>query len=70
MAPKRLFTKPSKTWTEEEPEQILFFYGPKSSGKTTLIYKYVERNLADDKKFSVKLFNLREVLNETTYLLY
>ncbi len=51
-----------KAWIEERPEQILFFYGPKSSGKTTLIYKYVERHLADDKKFSVKLFNLREVL--------
>ena len=51
-----------KKWIQEEPGQILFFYGPKSSGKTTLIYKLVEGFLTDEKKFSVKLFNLREVL--------
>ncbi len=51
-----------KSWMAERPKQILFFYGPKSSGKTTLIYKYVERHLADEQKFSVKLFNLRKVL--------
>ncbi|MFO7886634.1 MAG: ATP-binding protein [Desulfobacteraceae bacterium] len=49
-------------WIEEEPKSILFFYGPKSSGKTTLIYKFVDEHLSDEKKFSVKLFNLREVL--------
>ena len=51
-----------KDWMEQRPEQIMFFYGPKSSGKTTLIYKFVERFLNDEKKFSVKLFNLRETL--------
>ena len=51
-----------KKWVEEEPNQILFFFGPKSSGKTTLIYKFVEGFLYDESKFSVKLFNLREVL--------
>jgi len=49
-------------WIAQRPEQILFFYGPKSSGKTTLIYKFVEDYLSDDKRFSVKLFNLRKVL--------
>ena len=49
-------------WIEEEPNQILFFFGPKSSGKTTLIYKFVEGFLGDESKFSVKLFNLRKVL--------
>ena len=38
------------------------FFGPKSSGKTTLIYKFYEGFLRDETKFSVKLFNLREVL--------
>ncbi len=28
-----------KEWIGERPKNILFFYGPKSSGKTTLIYK-------------------------------
>ena len=51
-----------KKWVEEEPSQILFFFGPKSSGKTTLIYKFVEGFLSDESNFSVKLFNLREVL--------
>ncbi|MFO7885430.1 MAG: ATP-binding protein [Desulfobacteraceae bacterium] len=49
-------------WIEERPKSILFFYGPKSSGKTTLIYKFVDEHLSDEKKFSVKFFNLREVL--------
>ena len=49
-------------WIEERPKNILFFYGPKSSGKTTLIYKFIDEHLSDEKKFSVKLFNLREVL--------
>jgi len=51
-----------KQWIEEEPKNILFCYGPKSSGKTTLIYKFLEDYLSDEKRFSVKLFNLREVL--------
>jgi len=51
-----------KKWMEERPNQILIFFGPKSSGKTTLIYKFVEGFLCDESKFSVKLFNLREVL--------
>ena len=51
-----------KKWMEERPNQILFLFGPKSSGKTTLIYKFVEGFLSDESKFSVKLFNLRKVL--------
>ncbi len=49
-------------WINEEPKNILFFYGPKSSGKTTLIYHFIERHLKDSKKYSIKHFNLREVL--------
>ena len=49
-------------WIDEQPEHILFFYGPKSSGKTTLIYKFVEKHMKDERRFSVKLFNLREML--------
>ena len=51
-----------KKWINEEPKNILFFYGPKSSGKTTLIYKFIENHLADPEKYSIKHFNLREVL--------
>ena len=49
-------------WIQQRPEHLLFFYGPKSSGKTTLIYKFAEGFLSDESKFSLKLFNLREVL--------
>ena len=51
-----------KDWIAQRPEHLLFFYGPKSSGKTTLIYKFIEGFLSDESEFSVKLFNLREVL--------
>lgn len=51
-----------KAWIMERPKHILFFYGPKSSGKTTLINKFVEGHLSDRRMFSIKHFNLREVL--------
>lgn len=50
------------SWMEERPKHILFFYGPKSSGKTTLIQKFLETELADPGRFCVKHFNLREIL--------
>ncbi len=34
-----------KKWVKEEPEYILFFYGPKSSGKTTLINRFIKDHL-------------------------
>ena len=50
-------------WFSEPPQRILFVYGPKSSGKTTLI-SYVIDNylLTKEKNFWVKYFNLRETL--------
>ncbi|WP_291322771.1 ATP-binding protein [Desulfonatronospira sp.] len=51
-----------RLWTEQRPESILFFYGPKSSGKTTLIQKFLETELTDQGSFCVKHFNLREIL--------
>lgn len=50
------------SWIAEEPEHILFVYGPKSSGKTTLITRFAEKHLHDSSQFSLKVFNLREVL--------
>ncbi len=50
------------TWLSEAPNYILFLYGPKSSGKTTLIYNFIQTYLSDPSKYSVKHFNLREVL--------
>jgi hypothetical protein len=51
-----------KSWLSERPEHILFFYGPKSSGKTTLISRFLDNHLSDKSKFAVKHFNLREIL--------
>jgi AAA+ ATPase superfamily predicted ATPase len=49
-------------WMSEQPKNILFFYGPKSSGKTTLIYHFIENHLNNATKYSIKYFNLRKVL--------
>ena len=48
-------------WIDERPENILFIYGPKSSGKTTLLYKFVRENLSSN-AFDIKHFNLRKIL--------
>ncbi|KPA09951.1 ATP-binding protein [Candidatus Magnetomorum sp. HK-1] len=48
-------------WINRKPKEILFIYGPKSSGKTTLLMKFIEFNL-NDKYYNIKHFNLRKVL--------
>ncbi|MGL4943678.1 MAG: ATP-binding protein [Thermoguttaceae bacterium] len=54
--------KSLKDRVSKEPHSILFVYGPKSSGKTTLIYKFVNDLKKDaTKKYNIKHFNLREV---------
>jgi len=50
-----------ETWISARPENILFLYGPKSSGKTTLIYRFIDQNLSND-RYDIKHFNLRELL--------
>jgi len=49
-------------WFNEVPQRILFVYGPKSSGKTTVISYVVDNYLIKRKNFWVKYFNLRETL--------
>ncbi|MDL1967573.1 MAG: ATP-binding protein, partial [Deltaproteobacteria bacterium] len=46
-------------YLEAQPNSILFFYGPKSSGKTTLLYRLCDE-VEDDKNYEVKFLNLRE----------
>ncbi len=43
----------------KEPQEILFLHGPKSSGKTTLLYKFLEE-MEKKQKLDVKFLNLRE----------
>ncbi len=47
-----------ENWVDKEPNSILFLYGPKSSGKTTLLYRFVEG--LDRSRYEVKDFNLRK----------
>ncbi len=51
-----------ENWIKVGPKQILFLYGPKSSGKTTLLYKFIDKYMSDETKYNVKFFNLREIL--------
>jgi len=50
--------------------QILFIYGPKSSGKTTLIEYIVEEKLKKDRKFYVNYINFRgyAIVNYSSFL--
>jgi AAA+ ATPase superfamily predicted ATPase len=49
-----------KGYLDERPESILFIHGPKSSGKTTLLYKFFEQ-VGKEQKLDVKFLNLREI---------
>ena len=48
-------------YLNKRPSEILFIYGPKSSGKTTLLYRLVEQ-IEAGKEFDVKFLNLRNIL--------
>ena len=46
---------------DKRPNEILFLHGPKSSGKTTLLYKFFNR-IQTEQRLDVKFINLREIL--------
>jgi len=48
-------------YINERPESILFLHGPKSSGKTTLLYRFLDE-IEKKQKLDVKFLNLREKL--------
>ena len=48
-----------RQWLESEPDALLFVYGPKSSGKTTMMMKVLEG--LDEKCYAVNYLNLRGV---------
>ena len=50
-----------KHFIDKKPSEILFIHGPKSSGKTTLLYKFLE-DIGKEQKLDVKYLNLRKVL--------
>ena len=53
-----------KEFFEDKPRRILFLYGPKSTGKTTLI-EYVIENELNKSKYWIKYLNLRRTLIAT-----
>jgi AAA+ ATPase superfamily predicted ATPase len=55
--------KDLKAYIDEEPESILFLHGPKSSGKTTLLYKLFEQ-IQEEQKLDVKFMDLRETFTD------
>ena len=50
-----------RNYLEGRPNSILFLYGPKSSGKTTLMYRLFEQMEAE-KGYEINFLNLREIL--------
>jgi AAA+ ATPase superfamily predicted ATPase len=48
-----------RTFIHKEPCEILFLHGPKSSGKTTLLYKFLDQ-IQKEEKLDVKFIDLRE----------
>ena len=49
-----------RNYLEGRPNSILFLYGPKSSGKTTLMYRLFEQMEAE-KRYQINFLNLREI---------
>jgi hypothetical protein len=47
-------------WISRQPESILFLFGPKSSGKTTLINKFIEKKI-NYNYYDIKYLNLRKI---------
>ncbi len=47
-------------WISEKPDNILFIFGPKSSGKTTMLSRFIELSLPDS-RYEIKHFNLRKI---------
>ena len=48
-----------RLFIDKRPSEILFIHGPKSSGKTTLLYKFLEQ-IQNEQKLNVKFLNLRK----------
>ena len=47
-------------WISEKPDNLLFIFGPKSSGKTTLLSRFIKQNLKGS-RYEIKHFNLRKI---------
>ncbi len=50
-----------RNFVDNRPFEILFLHGPKSSGKTTLLYEFIEK-IPKEQKMDVRFLNLRKKL--------
>jgi hypothetical protein len=48
-----------RLFVDKRPAEILFIHGPKSSGKTTLLYKFLEQ-IQQEQKLDIKFIDLRK----------
>ena len=55
-----------RNFIDKRPNEILFIHGPKSSGKTTLLYKFLEQT-GKEQKLDVKFLNLRKIYKENVH---
>ncbi|MDQ7032825.1 MAG: ATP-binding protein [Desulfonauticus sp.] len=46
----------------KNPERVMWIYGPKSTGKTTLIEYVIENYLLKEKSYNIKYLNFRRIL--------
>lgn len=51
--------KELSNYLDKRPSEILLLHGPKSSGKTTLLYKFLEQ-VKTEQALEIKFLNLRE----------
>jgi AAA+ ATPase superfamily predicted ATPase len=51
--------KDLRTFIDKEPSEIIFLHGPKSSGKTTLLYRFFKQ-IQEEEQLNLKFINLRE----------
>ncbi|WP_035265616.1 ATP-binding protein [Desulfosarcina sp. BuS5] len=54
-----------RNYLEGRPNSILFLYGPKSSGKTTLMYRLFE-HMEAEKGYKINFLNLRKIFLTTS----
>jgi len=54
-----------KAFVDKKPSEILFIHGPKSSGKTTLLFKFLEQ-VEKEQHLDIKFLNLRKIPTEFT----
>jgi AAA+ ATPase superfamily predicted ATPase len=54
-----------KVFVDKKPSEILFIHGPKSSGKTTLLFKFLEQ-VEKEQHLDIKFLNLRKIPTEFT----